>query len=124
MLEAGKLRRDQLLKALCRFHTKSLEGWQISPIDVMNRIEKIFVDTGNLKTPNSHFLVKAGIGLPPVTGLVNRQFKLILKLNPVNQGNLTLYYDVWEFFRRPNRELNKARVMEGYFTAAAVTRQT
>ena len=37
---------------------------------------------------------------------------------------MALYYDAWEFFRRPNRELNKARVMEGYYTAAAVTRQT
>ena len=87
----------------------------------MNRIEKIFVDTGDMKMQNNHFLVKTGIGLPPVTGLVNRQFKLIIKLNPVNQENVALYYDAWEFFRRPNRELNRARVMEGYFTAAAVT---
>ena len=51
-----------------------------------------------MKTPNNYFLVKTGIGLPPVTGLVNRQFKLILKLNPVNKGNVALYYDAWEFF--------------------------
>ena len=37
MLEAGKL-QDQLLKALSRFWTKSLEGRLISPIDVMNSI--------------------------------------------------------------------------------------
>ena len=110
-LDAGKL-RDKLIKALSWFQTKDLCGRQISPIDVMNHIEKIFVDTG--ETPNNHFLVKPGIGLPPVTGLVNRQFKLIYKLNPVNQGNVALYYDAWEFFRRPNRELNKAKIMEGY----------
>ena len=40
MLEAGKL-RDQLLKAFRRLRTKSLEGRQISPIDVMNSIGKI-----------------------------------------------------------------------------------
>ena len=34
MLEAGKF-RDQLLKALRRLRTKSLEGLQISPINVM-----------------------------------------------------------------------------------------
>ena len=62
-------------------------------------------------------------GLPPITGLVNRQFKLIMTLNPVNQGTMALYYDAWDFFRNPNRELNKATVMEGYFTVAAVTRQ-
>ena len=60
----------------------------------MNHIEKIFVDTGNMKTLNIHFFVKTGTGLPPVTGLVNRQFKLILKLNPVIQGNVAVYYDV------------------------------
>ena len=57
-----------------------------------------FVDTGDMKTPSNHFLVKTGTGLPPVTGLVNRQFKLIVKLNPVNQGSVALYYDAWEFF--------------------------
>ena len=50
----------------------------------MNSIEKIFVDTEDMKTLNNHFLVKTGMGAAPVTGLVNRQFKLILKLNPVN----------------------------------------
>ena len=41
--EDGKL-RDQLLRGYGRFRTKSLEGLPISPIDVMNRIEKIVVD--------------------------------------------------------------------------------
>ena len=103
--------------------TKDLGSRQISPIDVMNRIEKIFVDTGDMKTPNNHFLVKTRSGLPPLTGLVNRQFKMIVKLNPINEGTVALYYDTWDFFRRPNRELNKAKVMEGYFTAGAVTRR-
>ena len=129
-LDAGKL-RDKLIKALqvSWFHTKDLCGRQISPIDVMNHIEKIFVDTGDMKTQNNHFLVKTGTGLPlpAVTRLVNRQFKLIVKLNPVNQGSMALYYDAWEFFCRPklapNRELNKANVIQRYFTAAAVTRR-
>ena len=76
VLEAGKL-QDQLLKALSRFWTKSLEGRLISPIDVMNSIEKIFVDKGEMKTPNNQYLVKTGHGLPPITGLVNCQFKLM-----------------------------------------------
>ena len=121
-LDAGKL-QDNLLKSLSRFHTKSLEGRQISLIDVMNRIEKNFVDKGDMKTLNNHFLAKTGSGLSPLTGLVNRQFKMIVKLNPINEGTVALYYDTWDFFRRPNRELNKAKVMEGYFTAGAVTRR-
>ena len=36
---------------------------------------------------------------------------------------MALYYDAWDFFRNPNRELNKATVMKGHFTAAAVTRR-
>ena len=75
-LDAGRL-RDKLIKALTWFKTKDLCGRHNSPIDVMNRIKKIFVDTGNMKTPNNHFLVKTGMGAAPVTGLVNRQFKLI-----------------------------------------------
>ena len=88
-LDAGKL-RDKLIKALSWFHTKDLCGRQISSIDVMNHIEKIFVDTGDMKTQNNRFLVKTGTGLPlpAVTRLVNRQFKLIVKLNPVNQGSV------------------------------------
>ena len=56
----------------------------------MNHIEKIFVDTGDMKTQNNHFLVKTGTGLllPLVKRLVNRQFKLIEKLNPVNQASV------------------------------------
>ena len=63
-LDAGKL-QDNLLKALSLFHIKSLEGRQISQIDIMNCIEKSFVDKGDMKTPNNHFLVKTGSGLPP-----------------------------------------------------------
>ena len=96
-LDAGKL-LDKLIKALSWFHTKDLCGRQISAIDVMNHIEKIFVDTGDMKTQNNHFLVKTGTGLPLVKRLVNRQFKLIVKLNPVHQGSMALYYDAWEFF--------------------------
>ena len=118
----GKL-RDQLLRAYGRFRTKSLEGRPISPIDVMNRIEKIVVDKGDLKTPNNPCLVKTGSVLPPITSLVNRQFKLIATLNPVFQGTIALYYDAWDFFRNPDRELKKAKAMEEYFTVAAVTRQ-
>ena len=32
------------------------------------------------------------------------------------------YHETWEFFLRSNRELSKARIMEGYFTVPAVTR--
>ena len=64
-LDAGKL-RGKLTQAHSWLKTKDLCGRQVSPIDVMNRIEKIFVDTGDLKTPNYRFLVKTGIGLPPV----------------------------------------------------------
>ena len=87
----------------------------------MTRIERIVVDKGDLKTPNNHYLVKTGRGLPQITGLVNSQFKLVMTLNPVNQGTIALYYVAWDFFRNPNRELNKATVMEGHFTVAAVT---
>ena len=83
-LDAGRL-QDKLIKALAWFKTKDLCGQQISPIEIISRIEKIFVDTGNMKTPSNHILVKTEIGLPPVTWLVNRQFKMIVKLNPVNQ---------------------------------------
>ena len=55
-LEYGKL-RGQLLKTYVRLRTKSLEAQPVSPIDVMNHIEKIFVDKGDLKTPSNHFLV-------------------------------------------------------------------
>ena len=60
MLEDGTL-RDQLLRAYGWFRTKSLEGRPISPIDVVNRIEKIVVDRGDLKTPNNHYLVKQDV---------------------------------------------------------------
>ena len=118
-LEDGKL-RDQLLRAYGRFRTKSLEGRSISPIDVMNRIEKIVADKVDLKAPNNRYLVRTGFGLPPMTSLVNRQLKIIATLNPTFQGTIALYYDAWDFFRNPNRELNKATVTERHFTAAAL----
>ena len=59
----------------------------------MNRIEKAFVDTGKMKTPNNHFLVKIGMGVAPIIGLVNRQIKLIHMLNPVKEDDVPLYYD-------------------------------
>ena len=89
----------------------------------MTRIEKVVVNKGDLKTLNNPFLVKTGYVLPQITALVNRQFKLVATLNPVSMGTIALYYETWDFFRNPSRELNKARVMVGYFTAAAVTRQ-
>ena len=59
-----------------------------------------------------------------ITALVNRQFGLIHKLNPVmlEGEEVPLYYETWKFFRRPNRELNKARIMEGYLTVPVVIR--
>ena len=86
----------------------------------MNRIEKIFVDKGDLKTPNNHFLVKTGNLAPPFTALANRQFKIVAALNPVKMGSIALWFKTWDFFRNPNRELNKARAMVGLFTAAVV----
>ena len=61
--------------------------------------------------------------MPPITALANRQFKIVAALNPVKMGDFALWFETWSFFRDPNRELNKARSMAGYFTAAAVTRQ-
>ena len=43
----------------------------------MTRIEKVFVDMGNMKTPTTPYLVKMGIDGPTTTALVNRQFGLI-----------------------------------------------
>ena len=118
-LEYGKL-RDQLLRAYVRLRTKSLEAQPVSPIDVMICIEKIFVDRGDMKTPNNPFLVKTGNLLPPTTALANRQFKIIATLNPVKMGSIALWFDTWDFFRNPNRDLNKARSMVGLFTEAVV----
>ena len=120
-LEDGK-HRDQLIRAYRKLRNKSLEARPILPIDVMNRIEKIVIQ-GDLKTPNSHFLVRTGNVLPPITALVNRQFKIVATLNPVSMGPVVLYYDAWDFFRNPNRELSKARSMVGYFAAVAAIGQ-
>ena len=94
-------------------------------IKIMTRVEKTFVKMGNLQALKNSCLVKNNIYGPMTTSLVNRQFGLIHKLNPVrsNVQEIPLYYETWEFFRRPNREPNKAQIMVGNFTAAAVTRQ-
>ena len=73
-----------------------------------------------MKTPNNPFLVKTGNLLPPTTALANRQFKIVATLNPVKMGSIALWFETWDFFRNPNRELNKARAMVGLFTAAVV----
>ena len=121
MLEDGKV-RNQLLRAYRKLRNKSLEARPILPIDVMNRIEK-FVVKGDLKMPSSHFLVRTGNVLPPITALVNRQFKLVTTLNPVSMGPIAMYFETYEFFWNPNRELNKARTMVGYFAAVAAIGQ-
>ena len=118
-LEQGTL-RDQLLRAYGRLWTKSIEAQPASPIAVMNRIEKIFLARGDLKSPNNHFLVRTGNPMPPATGLRNRQFKLVSSLNPIKMGNIALWFEAWDFYRNPNRDLNKARPIAGLFTAAVV----
>ena len=54
--------------------------------------------------------------------MINRQFGLIHKLNPVRSKvqEVPLGYEAWEFFQHPNHELNNAQIMVGHFTAAAV----
>ena len=118
-LEQGTL-RDQLLRAYGRLWTKSIEAQPASPIAVMNRIEKIFLVRGDLKSPNKHFLVRTGNPMPPATGLRNRQFKLVSSLNPIKMGDIALWFEAWDFYRNPNRDLNKARPIAGLFTAAVV----
>ena len=83
-LEAGKL-RDKLIKVITGFKARSLCGRQISPTEVMTRIEKVFVKMGKLKTPTNYYVVKMGIDGPTTTALIDRKFGLtrIYKLNPV-----------------------------------------
>ena len=102
-----------------------LSGRQMGPIEFMTRIEKPFVKMGKLQAPKNSYLVKNHTDGPMKTLLVNRQFRLIHTLNPVRSDvqEIPMYYESWEFFRRPSRELNKVQIMVGHFTAAAVTRQ-
>ena len=55
--------------------------------------------------------------------MVNNQLGLICNLNPVTNDvyDVLMADDSWEFFRGPNRELNKAHHMNWHFTAGAVT---
>ena len=80
----------------------------MGPIEFMTRIEKTFVQMGKLQAPTIRYLVKNNTDGPMSTSLANRQFGLIHKLNPVRSDvqEISLYYDTWEFFRRPNRDLN------------------
>ena len=118
-LEPGSL-RDRLLKVYRRLQAKSFEAQPVSLIDVMNRIEKIFVGRGDLKTPNNAFLVRTGNSSPPITALVNRQFKLIGTLNPRMMGPIALWYEACDFYRNPNRELNNGKSISGSVTEAVV----
>ena len=92
-------------------------------MEVMTCIEKVFVAMGKLRAPTNHYLVRMGIGGPIHTKLVNRQFGLVRTLNPVifNEEAVSMPYEPWEFFRRPNRELSKAHIVEGFFTVSAVS---
>ena len=81
-LEAGKL-REKLFKVITEFKALFLCGRQISQIEVMNSIKKVFVAMGKLRAPTNHHLVRKGIGGPIHTELVNRQFGLICTSNPV-----------------------------------------
>ena len=93
----------------------------------MTHIEKVFVAMGKLGAPTNHHLVGMIIGGPLATHteLVNlsRQFGLVRTLNPVifNEEVVSMSYEPWEFFRRPNCELSKTHIVEGYFTVSAVS---
>ena len=57
------------------------------------------------------------------TELINRQFGLVRSLNPVpyTEEALPMSYNAWDFYRRPNRELSKARIVVGCFAGSAVS---
>ena len=78
---------------------------------------------GKLQAPKNRYLVKDTVDGRSATLMINRQFGLIHKLNPVRSTvqEVPLYYETWEFFRCPNRELDKAKITAGHFTAAALT---
>ena len=69
-------------------------------------------------------LVKDVVDGRSTTLMINRQYRLVHKLNPVRSKvqEVSHGYEAWEFFRRSNRELNKTQVMVGHFTAAAVSK--
>ena len=94
-------------------------------MEVMTRIETVFLDIGNLKlkAPSNHHLVRVGLNGPMHTELINRQFGIIRSLNPAphNEAALPMSYNACEFYRRPNRELSKARIVVGCFAGSAVS---
>ena len=95
-LEAGKV-RDNLLKVITGFKARSLCGRPIAPIEVVTRIEKVFVENGKLREPTNHHLVRVGLSRPMHTKLVNRQFGLIRTLNPViyNEEAVSMSSEPW-----------------------------
>ena len=92
-------------------------------IYVMNRIGNVFADMGRLKVSKQHKLVKAIVDGGATTKVMNVSLEIALKRNPVrsNIRDVLLSYEAWEFFWGPNRDFNKAKHMNGHFTAAAVT---
>ena len=100
MLKTGEF-LERLLKVITGMKASILSGRLMGPIKIMARVEKTFVKMGKLQALKNSCLVKNNIYGPMTTSLVNH----------------------WEFFRRPNREPNKAQIMVGHFTSAAVTRQ-
>ena len=79
-LEAGPL-RDKLFKVISWAKARSISGpgTRLSPMEVMNPIEKIFVENGDLKlkAPAQHQLVRVGLDGPMHTELINQQFGLV-----------------------------------------------
>ena len=94
-------------------------------MEVMTRIDKVFVEIGNMKmkAPTNHHLVRVGFSGPMHTELIDRQFGLIRTLNPVhfNEEAVALSYEPWEFFCGPNRELKRARNVVGCFSGSVVS---
>ena len=94
-------------------------------MEVMTRIEKVFLDIGNLKlkAPSNHHLVRVGLNGPMHTELINPQLGLIRTLNPVHYNGeaVAVSYEPWEFYRGPNRELSRARIVVGCFSGSAVS---
>ena len=94
-------------------------------MEVMTRIEKVFLDIGNLKlkAPSNHRRVRVGLNGPMHTEHINSQFGMIRTLNPVhfNEEAVALSYEPWEFYRGPNRELSRARILVGCFSGFAVS---
>ena len=57
------------------------------------------------------------------TELINSQFGVIRTLNPVHfdEEAVALSYEPWEFYRGPNRELSRARIVVGCFSGSTVS---